>query len=158
MVAIAVFSVDVVDAFESVPIRVVSDGLARRSPAPGSSRAAVINCYSTPAKRDSRGTDMTPVMARASRPTSRPCAYRVCCDTVSRLVRRLGYARSHCASPDRRLEVVELAATMGAVLLRPGFVVEGIERHDYIRAVAGGLNINDRQVLIRLVVGHEVDQ
>ena len=75
-----------------------------------------------------------------------------------RLARRLGHVRSHCASPDRRLEVVELVAAMGAVLLRPGFVVEGIDRHDHVRAVTGGLDVDGRQVLIRLVAGHEVDQ
>src|SRR5262249_32951043 len=75
-----------------------------------------------------------------------------------RLVRWLWHVRSHCASPDRRLEVVELVAAMGAVLLRPGFVVEGVDRHDHVRAVAGGRDVDGRQVLIRLVVGYEVDQ
>jgi len=74
------------------------------------------------------------------------------------LVRLLGHVRSHCASPDRRLEVVELVAAMAAVLLRPGFVVEGIDRHDQFRAVTGGLDVDGRQVLVRLVAGHEVDQ
>ena len=47
---------------------------------------------------------------------------------------------------------------MGAVLLRPGFVVQGIERHDHGRAVTGGPDVDGRQVLVRLVAGHEVDQ
>ena len=47
---------------------------------------------------------------------------------------------------------------MGAALSRPGFVVEGIDCHDQFRAVTGGLDVDGRQVLIRLVVGHEVDQ
>ena len=47
---------------------------------------------------------------------------------------------------------------MGAVLLRPGFVVEGIDRHDHVRAVTSRLDVDGGQVLIRLVAGHEVDQ
>ena len=47
---------------------------------------------------------------------------------------------------------------MGAVLLGPSFVVEGIDCHDHVRAVTSGLDVDDRQVLIRLVAGHEVDQ
>jgi hypothetical protein len=46
---------------------------------------------------------------------------------------------------------------MGAVLLRPGLLVQGIDRHDHVRAVTGGLDVDGRQMLIRLVVGHEVD-
>ena len=66
--------------------------------------------------------------------------------------------RSHCASLDRRLQVVELVAAMGTVLLRPGFVVEGIDGHVHVRTVAGGLQVDGREMLVRLVVGHEVDQ
>jgi hypothetical protein len=39
---------------------------------------------------------------------------------------RLGQVRLLCAPLDRSLEVVELIAAMGAVLLRPGIVVEGL--------------------------------
>ena len=69
-----------------------------------------------------------------------------------------GPARSPGPPPDRRPEVVEFLAAMGAVLLRPGFVVEGIDRHDDLCAVTGGPDVEGRQVLVRLVVGHEVDQ
>jgi hypothetical protein len=40
---------------------------------------------------------------------------------------------------------------MSEVPLRPGFAVEGIDRHDHARAVAGGLDVDGRQVLIRPV-------
>jgi hypothetical protein len=66
--------------------------------------------------------------------------------------------RSRFALRDGRLEVVEFVAAMGAVLLRPAVVVEGIERHDHGRAVACGFDVNACQVFIRLVIGHEVDK
>jgi hypothetical protein len=62
------------------------------------------------------------------------------------------------AAPDRRLKVVELGAAMSAVTLRPCFVVEGIDPHDHVRVVTDGLDVDGRQVLVRLVPGHEVDQ
>ena len=50
--------------------------------------------------------------------------------------------RSHCASSDRRLEVVELVAAMGAVLLRPGFIVEGsIVMTTFVRSPAGSMSM-----------------
>jgi AcrR family transcriptional regulator len=61
-------------------------------------------------------------------------------------------------APDRRLQVVELVTAMSEVPLRPGRIVEGVDRHDHARAVVGGLDVDGRQVLIRLVAGNEVDQ
>ena len=36
--------------------------------------------------------------------------------------------------------------------------MEGVNGHDQVRAVTGGLDVDGRQVLIRLLAGHEVDQ
>jgi hypothetical protein len=47
---------------------------------------------------------------------------------------------------------------MSAIPLRPGFVVQGVDRHDHVRAITRGLDVDGRQVLVRPVVGHEVDQ
>jgi hypothetical protein len=46
----------------------------------------------------------------------------------------------------------------GAVLLRPGLVVEGIESDDHVRSIASGFDVDRGQVLMRLAARHEVDR
>jgi hypothetical protein len=78
-------------------------------------------------------------------------------DPTTSAIRLRQRARSRRPSPDSCLEVVELSVAVVAVLLRPGFVVEGIQSHDQLGAVPGRHDIDGRQMFIRVVVGNEVD-
>ncbi len=104
------------------------------------------------------GLDLRPSMS------SRPQHSRSTSPGQSRLV---PWQRPHLAGssghPDhivRRLiaaSTVELGVAVGSVLLHPGFVVEGIKRHDQARAITVGLDVDHRQVLIRLLLGAELE-